>query len=173
MWRFTFLALSLTPCIVSQDADPVRALFEGRQLTAEQAAAAGAAIQANPDDWQDRVRMLGYYTTQAKLPGATESIYSGRVQQILWLIEHHPEMTVLRFPDAAIPLVTPNAAVMGGLEEAKQAWQPIQTMRGCWETPLGSFGSKIKISRLTYCAARICGVLVIGCSPRSWVPNSL
>ena len=56
MWRFTLLALSLTPCVLSQEIDPSRALFEGRQLTAAQATTAEAAIHTNPDDWQDRVR---------------------------------------------------------------------------------------------------------------------
>lgn len=132
MWRFTIIALSLTPCLVCQETDPGRALFEGHQLTSAQVTDAEAAIQANPDDWQERVRLLGFYATQ--LLGGSDTAQTARLQQILWLIEHRPDLTVLHSPDAAIPfLTTRNVAVMGGLEESKQAWrQALATHSDDW-----------------------------------------
>ncbi len=123
MWRFTIIALSLSPCILCQEIDPSRALFEGHQLTAAQVTDAEAAIQANPDDWQDRIRLLGFYATQERLPGATDTSHAARLQLVLWLIEHHPELNALRTPDAAIPFTIPTGVAMGGVEEAKQAWR--------------------------------------------------
>ncbi len=132
MWRFIIIALALTPCIPCQETDPNRALFEGHQLTAAQVTDVEAAIQANPDDWQDRVRLLGFYATQ--LSASSNTAQTARLQQILWLIEHRPDLTVLHSPDAAIPfLTTRNVAVMGGLEEAKQAWrQALATHSDDW-----------------------------------------
>jgi hypothetical protein len=120
MWRFVLIVLSIAPCIFCQDLDPIRALFEGRQFTSAQATAAESAIQANPDDWQDRVRLLGYYARQ--LSSNNDTAQAARVQQILWLIEHHPELSVLRSPDAAIPFPSGTAST-AGIDDAKQAWR--------------------------------------------------
>ena len=123
MWRFVLISISLASCMLCQDFDATRLLIESQRFTPEQAAAAEAAVQTNPDDWQAHVKLLGFYTSQARIEGATESTQMGRVQQVLWLIEHRPELNLLRFPDAAIPFQSGNVMVMNGVEEATQAWR--------------------------------------------------
>lgn len=122
MWRLTLIALSLTAHALCQEVDPGRALREGHQLTAAQAASAEAVLRTEPEDWQNRVRLLGYYANRAKISGTGESSDAARLEQILWLIEHHPEFTVLRASDAAIPFRSGDGSVTGGLEQVKQAW---------------------------------------------------
>ena len=123
MRRFTLIAIALASCLLCQDIDPNRLLIESRRLTAEQAAAAQAAIQTNPDDWQAHVKLLGYYASQARIEGATESSQIGRLHEVLWLIEHHPELHLLCSPDAAIPFQSVSVTIMNGVEEAKHAWE--------------------------------------------------
>ena len=117
MLRFVLTLISLAPCLMSQGIDVTR-----RPLAA-QAAAAEAAIQANPEDWEAHVKLLGVYASHAQIESATESTHLLRLQQVLWLIEHRPELNLLRSPDAAIPFRSGSVTVMDGIEEAKQAWR--------------------------------------------------
>lgn len=115
MWRATLFGLLALGICFAQDAI-VRAPFEGRQFTAAQAAAAEAAVAANPDDVRARLNLLGYYWTQSNASGSADVNRAARVNQLLWLIANHPDSAVFTLPDGAVP----EAAYT---EQIKQAWQ--------------------------------------------------
>ncbi|MGI8741207.1 MAG: energy transducer TonB [Bryobacteraceae bacterium] len=119
MGRATLLSVLALAICFAQDAS-VRAPFEGRQFSAEQAAAAEAAVAANPDDVSDRLKLLGYYWVQAQAGGSNdlnhaEVNHAARLTQLLWLIAHNPELGVFVLPEASLPDA-------GDYEQVKPAW---------------------------------------------------
>lgn len=74
-------------------------LRQGRNLTADQAAALEAAAAANPDDLDARLQLLGYYF-RTKF----QSKEASRAHQeiVLWLINHDAESPILGSPEARI-----------------------------------------------------------------------
>jgi len=66
--------------------------LRGSTLTADEAAALEKKLVENPQDFRARRELLGYYfQAQFRSPSARQS----RQKQVLWMIEHHPDSTVI------------------------------------------------------------------------------
>lgn len=83
----------------AQSVDLPMLMMQGGNLTADQAAALERELQKNPDDLDIRCKVLAYYifNTRRRSPEGR----AARAKHILWIIEHHPEARIARFPDAS------------------------------------------------------------------------
>ena len=90
----------------------------GRRMTPEQAVGLEKRIKKLPDPIEQRTQLLEYYTTQ----DASASTRAARAEQLLWLIQNHPDAEILGSPMAIInaagePLADPEAT-----KEAETLW---------------------------------------------------
>jgi len=97
-------------------------VYEGRQLTAEQATALEEQLKTNPEDLATRTRLLGYYFTIAKNQIGVPATIAARRRHILWLVEHHPDSNLLDGSDATIDPSGHPLADADGYAKVKVAW---------------------------------------------------
>ena len=77
----------------------VRALVkEGGSLTAEQAEALEAQLEASPLDMAARTRLLGYYQRTTRSRKTSSEAYAGLRFHVLWLIRNEPKSEILAEP---------------------------------------------------------------------------
>ena len=77
----------------------VRALVkEGASLSAEQAEALEAQLEADPLAMTARTRLLGYYQRMARSRETSSEAYTGLRSHVLWLIRNEPKSEILAEP---------------------------------------------------------------------------
>ena len=77
-------------------------LYEGRRMRPDLAQVLEAKVKADPEDLDDRARLLGFYFTTAKQQMPLAQVIAARRQHILWLIEHHPDSELLQTSETTI-----------------------------------------------------------------------
>ncbi len=106
------LTVPLTAAVRTQEPQRQNApvIVRGSPLTPEEFAQLQNQLQANPDDLAVRGRLLMYYGQQGPR--------SEFVEQMLWIIQNHPESPLAVYVPAGRPL-TP----VDGLDQLKTAWE--------------------------------------------------
>jgi beta-lactamase regulating signal transducer with metallopeptidase domain len=105
-------------------------------MTAEQAAALEAEVRKNPDDFEARKKLLGFY--HAKLDAqiyrtspdaprvdsaAVKATIAAGMPHLFWLIEHHPEdLEAARWSQLVFPLPFDPQPDPAYLERARKLW---------------------------------------------------
>ena len=108
--------LERTPAVVQTRTSDLELLAEGQRLTPQEVENLEAHLKTFPEDLTARARLIGYYFVNAAR--------QRRLQHVFWLIEHHPESSLLNSPSAAITRWNDQA----DYERAKALW-PVQTSR--------------------------------------------
>lgn len=97
-------------------------VYEGRQLTTEQATALEEQLKTSPEDLAARARLLGYYFTIAKNQIGVPATIAARRRHILWLIEHHPESEITGLSESTLDVSGHDLADKEGFEQARALW---------------------------------------------------
>jgi hypothetical protein len=90
------------------------------QLTADDVRKLEESLVTNPDNLNAREQLLRYYF-RTGLRSSTAELEQKREQQILWLIEHHPETGLAGSPEAQITLGGRSGSTEG-YQRCKQLW---------------------------------------------------
>jgi hypothetical protein len=77
-------------------------LYEGRRMRPDTSQVLEAKVKADPDNLDDRARLLGFYFTTAKQQMPLAQVVATRRQHILWLIENHPGSELLQTSETTI-----------------------------------------------------------------------
>jgi TonB family protein len=110
--------LERTPAVVQAPTTDFELLAEGQRLTPQEAENIEAHLKTFPEDLTARARLIGYYSA------FVNAARQRRLDHVFWLIEHHPESSLLSSPSAAIWRWNDQA----DYERAKALW-PVQTSR--------------------------------------------
>lgn len=114
MNKFAFLLLAARLVFA---ANVFQLLQEGSKLSSEAVGRIEELLGTNPNDAEDRIRLIAYWSRNESAPAA-----ESRVRHILWFIEHDPANGVLGNPISRIystgPLANPAA-----LEQGRALWQ--------------------------------------------------
>ena len=89
-------------------------------ITAEQAKAFEAMLDAKPDDLATREALISYYF-RAALTSRDSALEEKHEQHVFWLIEHHPESELAGSPEAGI-LAMGFSQSTEGYQHGKQLW---------------------------------------------------
>ena len=103
-------------CSVLHAADVTMLAIQGRNMTAEQAAAVEKQIKDNPQDVDARAKLLGYYFAKQFTDAA---VRKAKQENILWLIENEPQAKILATPFGQMDAILDGESYTRG----KQAWE--------------------------------------------------
>jgi len=110
------LVCSLSAAILcAQNPPPIRSWTDAEKLEAE--------LDSHPDDVNIRVQLLRYYTQQGMSRQPPSQVKALRRKHILWLIQHHPENSVLGENSALMDIAGYPSADPEGFAECSAAWQ--------------------------------------------------
>lgn len=96
------LVILVTAAASAEEISYDKALLEGGILPAADAAKLEAALKANPNDFNTRSMLLGYYFTRRF---NSDDIQAKRARSILWIIERRPESEIAGSPLASLDQV--------------------------------------------------------------------
>ena len=115
--------LERSPAVVQAPTAELNLLVEGQRLTPREAEDLEAHLKTFPEDLTARGKLIGYYFLNAVGPR--------RLEHIFWLIEHHPESSLLSSSSAAaisrgnaLQKLPPVTAEMLAVYEAARSWKP-------------------------------------------------
>ena len=110
------LVCSLSAAVLcAQNPPPVRSWADAEKLEAE--------LDSHADDMNIRVQLLRYYTQQGASRQPPSQVKALRRKQILWIIEHHPEHSVLGESSGMMDISGYPSADPEGFAECSAAWQ--------------------------------------------------
>ena len=110
------LVCSLSAAVLcAQNPPPVRSWADAEKLEAE--------LDSHADDMNIRVQLLRYYTQQGASRQPPSQVKPLRRKQILWIIEHHPEHSVLGESSGMMDISGYPSADPEGFAECSAAWQ--------------------------------------------------
>lgn len=118
--------LERTPPVVQPRTADFELAGEGPRLTPQEVENLEAHLKTFPEDLTARARLIGYYFRNA--------VHSRRLEHVLWLIEHHPESSLLteasllRTPPTAISRGNASLNDPADYERAQALWHQ-QTVR--------------------------------------------
>jgi tetratricopeptide (TPR) repeat protein len=97
---FLLLSLTIIPlhketAMAAKRSDDDSLAMQGAELSADAIRQLEESLKQTPDALSIRIKLLGYYTFK-QFESATDR--AARQQQVLWVIQHHPEATVAGLP---------------------------------------------------------------------------
>lgn len=101
---------------------PVDIIREGRSLCFKAAEPLEAALVKTPEDLVSRYRLLGYYYFNGADEIGVPRTVEARRRHILWLIQNHPELEVVAYPEASLAPADSVLADPQGYAEGSRLW---------------------------------------------------
>ncbi|HJW04506.1 MAG TPA: hypothetical protein VJ548_14595, partial [Azospira sp.] len=102
--------------------EPVAIVREGRSLCFKAAEPLEAVLVKQPDDLVSRYRLLGYYYFNGADEIGVAKTVEARRRHILWLIQNHPDLEVVAYPEASLALADSVLADPQGYAEGSRLW---------------------------------------------------